>query len=410
MSNQPFSIAEAQALFKINYYKRSENLYNNANVLMGRIKKKTDFTGRSRQIATSDSFSGGVSSGTLPDTNTGGYSEVTISAKKVYARCDFDREAIKAASDDAGAFVKGTKETVEKTVESFNRNASRILFGRGDGQLGNGDGATNVTGAGTTGSPYVVVLGTAAKEANWEEKDYVNYNAETTLLEVVTVAVSALGVITVSLVGTSAGLAALVAGPGPVLTTVFFYMQKSKDNDPYGLYQVSRATSGTLYGKTVDRRWKFYQEDAGGAGLTTDIMNKVMLNVERRVGKAPNLIVTSYTQYRKLQNLLEDQKRYTIDPRDTSLKGKISWTGLEYMASKGPIGVFYDRFVEEDTMYFLNDNHIEIHQRPDFGWFDDDGTVFLRKADADEYEARYGGYYQNYIEPTFHGVAYGLAK
>jgi len=42
-------------------------------------------------------------------------------------------------------------------------------------------------------------------------------------------------------------------------------------------------------------------------------------------------------------------------------------------------------------------------------WFDDDGTVFLRKAGEDVYEARYGGYLQSYIVPSFHGVLTGLA-
>ena len=60
-------------------------------------------------------------------------------------------------------------------------------------------------------------------------------------------------------------------------------------------------------------------------------------------------------------------------------------------------------------MYALNDNHIHIHHRPDFGWFDDDGTVFLRQADLDGYEARYGGYLEVYINPAFQGVIEGLA-
>ena len=60
-------------------------------------------------------------------------------------------------------------------------------------------------------------------------------------------------------------------------------------------------------------------------------------------------------------------------------------------------------------MYMLNDNFIEIKHRPDFGWFDDDGSVFLRTASQDAYEARYGGYLEAYVVPSFHGVISGLA-
>lgn len=121
------------------------------------------------------------------------------------------------------------------------------------------------------------------------------------------------------------------------------------------------------------------------------------------------MIVTSYVQIRKLLNLLEDQKQYVLDPRSTDLKGKISFKGLEFMSSMGPIPIFWDRFVGDDQMYFLNDDYITTYHRPGFGWFDDDGTVFLRSSTEDAYGARYGGYLQNYIVPTFQGFMDGLA-
>jgi hypothetical protein len=137
-------------------------------------------------------------------------------------------------------------------------------------------------------------------------------------------------------------------------------------------------------------------------------MNECMLGVEKQCGKAPNLIVTSYVQYRKLLNLLEDQKQYVLDARADNLKGKVSFKGVEFMSTMGAVGVFCDRFVEDDRMYFLNDNFIEIYHRPGFGWFEDDGTIFLRDS-GDTYSARYGGYLQCYIPPTFHGVMTSLA-
>ena len=138
----------------------------------------------------------------------------------------------------------------------------------------------------------------------------------------------------------------------------------------------------------------------------------MMLAVKKKSGKSPNLIVCSYKQYEKILNLLEDQKRYQV-PTRAGLKSKsgadISFSGVEFMSVDGPVGIFPERFVEDDRIYFLNDNHIQIHHRPDFGWFDDDGTVFLRKAGEDTYEARYGGYLNCYINPCFHGVLTNLA-
>lgn len=403
-----FSLSNASNLFKIKYGKLSDNVYNSYNVTLGRIKKTYDFTGRQKFIPVPSSFAGGVGSGSLPTANYANYQAAIITAKKVYARAQIEREAIKASMNNEGAFVQGTKETIQKSVESYMRNSSRILFNDGTGALGAGDGATNVTGAGTTGSPYIVVISLASwKEANFEEKDFVNYDTEITNLEISEVVPATR---TVKLVGTSAGLAALVAGPGPVPTNKFLHMQGSKDNDPMGIKGVLDATTGSLYSVAVARRWQAGSRiAAGGSGLSTDLMNQAMLEVQKSSGKVPNLIVTSFTQYRKLLNILEDQKQYVIDPRAADLKGKVSFKGVEFMSSQGAVGVFPERFVEDDRMYFLNDNYIETNHRPDFGWFEDDGTVFLRMADSDAYEARYGGYYENYIVPVFHGVATGLA-
>ncbi len=88
--------------------------------------------------------------------------------------------------------------------------------------------------------------------------------------------------------------------------------------------------------------------------------------------QGPNLIVTSYLQFEKLLNILEDQKQYTLEPRAKDLKGQISFNGISFMSSRGAIGIFADRFCENDRMYFLNDDKIQIYHRPDFGWFDDD--------------------------------------
>jgi len=426
-----FTLTSATNLFKIKYGKLSDNVYNSANVMLGRTNKKYDFTGKRMDITIPSSFQGGVGSGLLPTPNVANYEDAQITAKKVYSVVQIEREAIKASMNSEGAFVQGTKEVVQKGVESYMRNASRILFGNGDGVLGYGDGTgTNVSGAGTTGSPYVVEFPVAGwLEAAWEEKDFVQCitalakslgatqsgfdsgtaeSASTSLLEVVAVDPDARQV---SLVGTSARLA-ILTGANPLAATDGFAMQNSFLLEPQGLGGVLSMPIGitaSLYTVSVARRWSAYQEAAGGAGISTDLMNKVMLNVQKRSGKVPNLIMTSFTQFRKVLNLLEDQKQYNIDPKSADLKGKISFKGVEFMSSAGAIGIFPERFCADDRMYFLNDNYITCYHRPGFGWFEDDGTVFLRGGSTDDYSARYGGYYENYIVPSFHGVIDGLA-
>lgn len=393
-----FNLTDASALFKIKYGKLSDNVYNSANVLLGRMKKEYNFTGKEMKLPVPTAFSGGVGSGSLPTANLADYGDATITSKKVYAVCQIDRETIKASVGNEGAFVDATKHTIQKTVESWTRNASRILFGDGTGALGSFSGSAS----GTAAAPVITVTAATWKEANWEENDYVNVNSLGSVWEVTAVAPTTRQV-TLARISGSDDLTAIGAG------THVVYMQNSRNNDPLGLKGICDATSGTLYGITVGRRWQAVQKAAGGAGITTDRINEVMLEVQRKSGKVPDLIMTSFTQYRKIMNLLEDQKQYVVEPRSADLKGKLSFKGLEFMSAAGAIGIFPERFCEDDRLYCLNTNYIAAHHRPDFGWFDDDGTVFLRSASADSYEARYGGYYQNWIVPSFQGVITGLA-
>ena len=118
------------------------------------------------------------------------------------------------------------------------------------------------------------------------------------------------------------------------------------------------------------------------------------------------MVMTSYVQYQKILDFMEDQKVYNMPNKN--LKGSIGFQGVEFMTPKGPIGIFYDRFCRDDEMWFLNPEYIAVHHRPGWGWFDDDNTVFLRTGN-DSYNALYGGYYENLIIPSAHACIYGLA-
>lgn len=392
-----FDIASKSALFKTKFGKISENAYNSANVLLGTIKKEYQFVGEDMKVAVPTFFAGGVGAGILPTANPASAVKATLTAKRVYAVTEIQREALKASSSDEGAFVEAMKWNVQKTVEAWNRFASMIMFGDGTGSLG----TINANASGTAAAPVIVISSATWVEGHWEENDYVNCSTDASVFRVDAVAPSTRSITLARLSGT---LDLTATGSGLVV-----YMQNSKDLVPMGLKGVCDAVSGTLYGVTVARRWQAAQIAAGGSGISADLLNQLIIQVQFKCGKTPKKLVTSYTQYRKILNFLEDHKVYMVDPRASELKGKVSFSGIEYMSDAGPIGIFADRMCDDDRLYAVNSDFITAHHRPDFGWFDDDGTVFLRKAGDDAYEARYGGYYENYIIPSFQGVITGLA-
>tara|TARA_B100000902_G_scaffold75310_1_gene80147 strand:+ start:5060 stop:6295 length:1236 start_codon:yes stop_codon:yes gene_type:complete len=410
MSDAKFRMADLDALFKIKYEKLSENVYNSANVLLGRVKKSYDFTGKQLNIAIPQSFSGGVGSGKLPKPNRANYGEAQITSKKMYAVVQIDRETIKAALNDEGAFVRATKEVVKKGVESFMRNLSRALFNDGSGiiaEVASVSGQEITLKTSGTDHPF--------KEANLEERDMIDVLDATDGVTLLNSAQAGTGLEIDSVDDVNKKITVVGSISGTIAAGDKLVMQGSHKADPDGLkgvLQQKNRDASKSFNIVHGRKWEAVQEAASSAAISTDLLNKVMLKIKKKCGKSPNLIVTSFKQYEKILNLLEDKKQYTV-PTRAGLKSKsgadISFTGVEFMSVDGPIGIFPERFVEDDTIYLLNDSHIHMYHRPDFGWFDDDGTVFLREANSDSYEARYGGYLECYINPCFHGVITGLS-
>lgn len=190
-------------------------------------------------------------------------------------------------------------------------------------------------------------------------------------------------------------------------------MQNSYLNDMTGIRGIANLSAvgtGSIYNVAIQRRWSMQTLDAGGFGISVDLINQEFLKIERKSGKVPNLIVCGFKQFQKFLALQENLKRYNLSPKDSKYAAQFSFDGVEFMSTAGIVPVVYDRFVRDDEIWILNDNYITITMRPGgVQWFEEDGTVFLRDTGSDSYSARYGGYLENYCIPTFHGQIKNLA-
>lgn len=385
------SEADVSELFRIKYNPLADNTYNSKNVAFGRVKKRYDLVGKRQEVHVPLGFAGGYSAGTLGRASSAEFDNAQISAKKIYQRVEIDRFSWMSSKDEGAAEMLLDTAT-SKAVENALNNIERFMFGSGDGSLGTIAASSGVSGS----NPYVLTISDATwKESNFEENAIVNIETGNTDKFEITAVDSANKQITVN---------RLTGSQTPVNSDEIF-AQNAEDAEPEGFESVLSASSGTLYGIPYQRRWSSTNVNAAGAGLTTDFMNEAMIKTEEKCGIPPNLIITSYTQYRKALNLIEDHKRYSVPSR----KGQFSFEGLQFMSSRGPVGIFPARHCGEDKMYFLNDNHLTLWHTPGFGWFTEDKTTFLRLTDEDAYEARYGGYLQFFIEPPYHARGYGLA-
>lgn len=419
MSN--YNMVTATGVFKTRYIRMSRDMFNSENVVLAKVKRNDNFVGDQALISVPTSFGGGRGSGVFPRANVAQYQKMLIFSKKLYAIIEIDNEAIKASQTDEGAFVRLSKEPVKRGVQAWQANLSRMLFN--DSQITNGNGRLGISSSATaitSPSPgvYTVTFATAAanpvnwKLANWEIKDYVNAplvagTAEYEVTGVNPVASATTATVTLTQVnGASFNLA------GQLSTS--FYMQNSKDNDATGLRGALLATTGqTLYQISVGYRWQAPSQLTNLAvGITPDLLNQQALDIKYAFGENHDMYVTSFVQYRKLLNQLEDQKRYMIvESRNSGPQGKFSFQALEFMADTGPIPVIAERFVEDDTLYALNSDFIEFHARPDGGWVEDPsmgGSIFRASQTNDTWQARYAVYGDFGIMPSAHGIATGL--
>lgn len=449
-SGNAWSLTTQSDRFKIKYGKLADKVFNAGNPITMQIAVKNDFVGKQMVEDNPLGFSGSVGSRVMPKSNVGNYANSILTSKKQYATVIVDRESMKASSTTEGAFFKFMDKPVKDAVESFDRNKSRQFFGDGSGVLAYGaagaTAASDVTGNGSVGTPYVIPLiavsGAIAQfhDANFEEKDFVQIvtgitdlvtgaggtaeggDLETNLLEVVEVNTA---LKQIKVVGTSAVLAALVAagvgvpGTGELPANAAIVMQRSYMGDFTGLRLVSKlseafdlGTTGlSLHGIPMQRRWRMLVKDAANSALSVAKINEVAIGVEKRCGKAITMIAASYEQFTKLLDLSESAKRYTtVMPASSNFKKAIyGFEAVEYMTTTGAVPVIADRMIKADELWLLNKNFIEYRLRPDGArWADEDGTVFLRTGN-DSYEATYACYGDMQVSPNYHGHLKNLA-
>lgn len=416
MAAWTYSATSEANLMKIKYGKLKEKQFNQDNKVLSQLKIIKDFVGSEIKAPVELSIGGGISAGTLGTASVNKFASVSLTAKKLYGTIKIDSETMQAAKTDEGAFVRMTVKPVKTLMKSFNRNLERMIV-RGDvtgtGALITGNASnSNVT---VSGSTYTVSFDAASTyyesdASPFEEGDYLNVNSETTDLLIDSVTTTATSVV-LTLTGTSSRLATLAAGPNPFGASDKLYMENSKDKELFGLDGILNAASSTLYGITVGRRWQAFQKAAGSVDISTDLINEVVIGMINKCGEKPDAIVCGLKQYVKILNMLEDKKSYDVRAR---YDADISFETIFVNSPMGKIPVILNRFMKETQIFFLNNEHIELHLRPEgFGWLDQDqkGTIFARDNSNrdDSYIADYGGYGQLLVNPNFQGILTGLA-
>lgn len=390
--------------FKKKYGPGGIELYDARNPALSQVKKTFDHTGEEFQDKLDMSLGGGVGGGSLPVASNHQIRRVEFARKKQYYRARIDRESI-YASKDGGAFSDGLKELAKKGPMVFSNFIEKQLFLPkavvSNALVGGGVLGTIATSGVSGSNPYTLTL-SDFKAANFEIGNIVNIesgNTDRFEVQGIDVANS-----TITVYRTSGSQV-------PAQTDTIFD-QGNENNGILGIEgNLSFASGNTLYSEAHGYRYEpGSNTNASSAGITVELMDQVTQDIDQKVGEGIDLIITSHVQWRKLSAQMEDQKRYSmVQPMRAGVTGHAGFKGLEYSGPNGGATIIASRFCDSDKMYFLNRSKMNLKHTRGFGWFDDDGVVFMREADADSYEARFGGYMEFFMIPTYGGRLHSLA-
>lgn len=326
-------------------------------------------------------------------------------AKRAYASCEFDREAIIASRSDKGSFARVTASEIESTEEGFKLHMlERALFGDGSGKLGE---VQSVTGAGTAGNPWVIVGETNGTNAPKHKKRYYPKNAKLDLFTQggvyqMTVQVVSASTTTVTCVTVAVGNSVTpVAGD-------LLYWEGNKDQEVIGLRNLAPAVAGNLYGisQTANPEFRGQIKTITGALDYGDI-NAIISDLEEEID-SPNVAIAGHKAVTLLKNQSEDAKRYNVaEIKSSDLK--IGFKGIQLMSDEGPFPLISSQMCPDDEIWLFKKEYMQIVMRQDFGWFNDDGVLMLRDPNKDVFNSRYGGYFELFCsKPNTVGVIRGF--
>lgn len=399
-----YSLTSASAAFKRKYGQGGIEVYQAATPLLSQIRKEFNHTGTNFNDHLLLSQGGGFGAGTLPTASNPQQAAVQFARKKMYYRARVDREAI-YASKDMGAFLDTMKFQASQGPKTFARFVSMCLFLErelssttliGSGKIG------AISGSPTGSNPYVCTLGTAGDTKNFHVGDIVNIETGNTDRFEVQAVNSTGGTVTVY----------RTSGSQVPANTDEIYIQGSEDGTIQSLEGLLTLASGEdVYGVSHGQGFEpGINKNASSAAISWDLLAEAALEIEKKSGVGPDLLVLSYKQWRKLAGVVEQrqQQEVMLKPVD-KISANIGISAIRLTLPTGPCDVIREKHAPDNTAYLLNRKYIKLKHSGGFGWFDDDGTIFLREADSDSYEARFGGYMELFAIPTFHGRIHTLA-
>lgn len=363
------SLKSADAALKSVYLGVVSNILNTAaNPLLTKIKQSTnDVWGKEVRKVAPVGVNGGIGAGTetgeLPVAAGNNYIQFVADLKNLYGKIEISDKAIRASSNNAGAFVNLLNSEMEGLIKASTFNFGRMLYGTGKGLIATVASFNSTTKAITCDSVRNLIEGMIVDI----------YNGETRMGSS-----SGFRVSYVDRANKCFYLESAFAGSVSANFTV--YVQNSKELEITGLGEIFNTAGAKLYGlNRADYKWLSPYIKTGVGSLTDSKIQEAVDFMEEQSGSTVDFITCSANVRRIYQDYLATFRR-NIDVMN--LEG-----GFKAISFNG-IPVVYDRFVEDGTMYLLNTKDFTLHQLCDWKWLEgEDGRVIKQNGNTATYTA-----------------------
>ena len=343
----------------------SDQLNINSNPLLAKIKQTSrDVWGKEIRKLAPFGINGGIGAGTedglLPTSAENKYVQFVTTLKNLYGTVEISDKAMRASSNNAGAFVNLLNDEMEGLVKASQFNLSRMLYGDGTGVLASVVSYKN--GVVTLSSVKNLVEGMVID----------TYNGDSQVVALSNMRIASVDRVAKAITFTTAPTVDFAAGYN-------IYVQGSRNNEITGLGAIFKTT-GSLYG--VDKAiypWMnpYIKTEAGE--INDNMIQVAIDELEENTGSKVDFITCSATVKRAFAQYLTYFRR-NIDVME--LEG-----GYKALAYNG-IPIVADRFVEDDTMYLLNTSEFNLHQLCDWNWLEgEDGKIIKQVAGYPKYTA-----------------------
>ena len=298
----------------------------------------------------------GTESGALPTAFENKYLLFQSTLKNLYGTIEITDKALKASSSDAGAFVNLLTSEMEGLLSSSKWNFARMLYGNGSAFLTNG-------------------LATASGENTFIAEKLNN------LMVGQNVDIYVNGTLSCSAKILSIDFALkkltfdinCTEDMADNTKTISLYAKASKDKEITGLGAIFDDSIPTIYSVSKTDYPFLKPISKTTQNLTESDMMAVLDESEEKTGAQINFICGAYDARRAYQNLFK-QNKLNVD--FLTLAGgytAITFNGIPFLAEK---------FVDSNTIYFLNSDDFKIHELGDWSWLENDKGQILKQKEG----------------------------